>query len=249
VDLQTLQDEIGRLLGDPAHDRWPLDVLTRRINIAQTNVNSYAGALKTKETLTPTASVSAVTLNANTMDINRVDITRTDGTLFSLPGVTRENLDFDYPNWQNLEAGVPVSWWYNASTQELNLIPSPDSANAITNGLFVTEIRKPSDLVNASDIPFDSNNQIVPYHMAVVYWVVAQCWADDGTPEALAKARYFKTGVMTQGGAGQYEQEVMRFIARFDRPESVPDHIKYRPTGGRAGSTNYPTHSNPFGGM
>lgn len=247
--LSELQAEIGRLLNDPNNTRWTTDVLTKRINEAQTIVQGYTNAVKTLETLTPTANTAAVSLNAKTMDIYRVDIQRTNGDIFQLDGISRETLDFDYPNWMNLDPGEPKAWWYDATNQQLNLVPAPNSANAISNGLRVWEIRKPADLSNASDIPFDSNNQMVPYNMSIVHWVVAQCWMDDGTPEALAKARFHKSGVMTDNGAGQFEQQIMRILSRFDRPESVPETIKWQPTGGRVGATNYPTKGNPFAGL
>lgn len=247
--LSELQDEIGRLNGDPSHERWPLDLVNRRINEAQTIVQGYTNAVKTKETLTPTANTATVTLDADTMDIVRVTMTRTDGSIFELDGISRESLDFDYPNWMNLSPGEPRLWWYDATNQELNLVPAPDTSNAIASGLFVWEVRKPTDLVNASDIPFDSNNQMIPYNMAIVYWVVSQNWMDDGTPEALAKSRFFKSGVLSNNGAGQFEQQIMRILAKFDRPERVPENIKWRPTGGRAGAGNVPTKSNPFAGL
>lgn len=249
MNLSELQAEIGRLLNDPLNQRWSTSVLTARINEAQTIVNGYTNAVKTLETLSPTASTSAVSLNANTMDIYRVDMQRTNGDIFVLEGISRETLDFDYPNWMNLDPGEPRVWWYSASDQTINLIPAPDSSNAISSGLRVWEIRKPASVGTSTDIPFDSNNQMVPYHMAIVHWVVAQCWMDDGTPEALAKARFHKSGVMDQRGAGQFEQQVMRIISKFDRPETVPEQINWRPTGGRVGAANYPTKGNPFAGL
>ncbi len=249
MNLSELEAEESRLLGDVNNDRWSTSVLTIRNNEAATIVQGYTNAVKTKETLTPSANTEAVTLDADTMDIVKATITRTDGSIYELDGITEENLDFDYPNWRNYSAGAPLRYFYDASGQQLHLVPKPDSANAIASGLIVYEVRKPADLVNASDIPFDSNNQMVPYHMAIVYWVVAQCWMDDGTPEALAKSRFYKSGVLEQKGAGQFEFQIMRILSKFDNPEDVPDHIKYRPTGGRAGAYNYPTHDNPFLGI
>jgi hypothetical protein len=249
MDLGEMQEEAGRLLGDPAHDRWPLNVLTSRLNEGQTITQGYTNATKTLETLTPVAGTPTVSLDAATMDILGVNVTRSDGNKYPLNGKSREALDFDYPNWQNLDDGQPIFWWYDATNQQVNLVPAPDSENAITNGLEVYEVRKPVDLVNASDIPFDSNNQMVPYSLAPVYWCVAQCWMDDGTPEALAKSRFYKSGVLDKNGAGQFEQQIMRILAKFDRPESVPENIRWRPQGGRAGAANIPNKGNPLAGL
>lgn len=243
--LSEIWAEAGRLLNDPANTRWTTDVLTFRVNQAAMIVNGYANAVKTTETLTPTANTQQVNLNANTMDIIRVTFVRSDGDRISRQGISRFDLDFDYPNWENLNAGEPQTWFYDASNQQINLVPKPDSSNAITNGLEVIEIRKPANISVAADIPFDSNNQMVPYHLAIVHWVVAQCYSDDSTPEALAKANFHRSGSLDR--PGQYEQHIKRLLDKFDVPEDAPTRIKWRPSGGRLGGWG-PTKANPLGG-
>lgn len=243
MNLSELQAEIGRLLNDPRNERWAPDVLTDRINDAMAVIQGYTQALKTAETLTPTANQATVNLDADTMDVYRVVITRANGDQFPIEGTYVEDLDYHFPDWRNWSAGDPKTWWYDAGNQQLNLVPKPDSNNAITNGLSVYEIRKPTDLVNSTDIPFDSNNQLVPYHDAIVHFVVAKCWQDDGSPEALAKSKFHMSGSM--GSPGQYEGEVQRIIGEFDNPQ-VPTSIKWQPQGGRIGGW-WPTKSNPLG--
>lgn len=233
MNLSTLQAEIGRLLNDPSNTRWATDVLTSRINQAQQHIQGFTNAVKVTETLTPTANTQQVTLNSSTMDVLDVTFLRSDGNVISLPGLTRQELDYRYGNWRQFTAGVPFSWYYDASNQQLNLVPAPDSANAQTNGLTVLESRVPADLVNSTDIPFDSNNQMIPYHMAIVYWVVSQCWMDDGQPEALKKAAYFRTNDLTRPGA--YEAEIKRINEKFDKPSGQSNNILWQKEGGRIG--------------
>jgi len=244
MNLSSLQSEIGRLLNDPSNSRWIASVLTERINDAQKVIQGFTKALKTIETLTPTANQSAVTLDSDTMDIYRVVVTRSNGDQWPLTGMSREDLDYTYPDWLNWSAGEPKTWWYNAAAQTINLVPKPDASNAITNGLQVWEIRSPADLVNSTDIPFDSNNQLVPYHDAIVNYVVAKCWQDDGTPEALSKSKFHMSGSMQK--PGEFELEIQRILGEFDNPQ-VPTHIKYRKQGGRTGSFFIPTKSDPLG--
>lgn len=243
MDLQGIWEECGRLLNDPLNQRWSQTVLTTRANEAQTIVQGYTKALKTDETLTPTANTQAVTLDADTLDILRVVITRTNGDQFPLEGSTVDELDFNYGDWRNWDPGEPKTWFYDASNQTINLVPKPDSNNAITNGLVVTEIREPVAMSNASDVPFDSNNQLVPYHYAIISYVVSRCWNDDGTPEALSKSKFFRSGSMAR--PGEFENEIMRINSQFDNP-AVPTNIKYQLQGGRLGS-GFPTKSNPLG--
>lgn len=244
MNLSSLQAECGRLLNDPNNQRWTTDVLTIRINLAQTEIEGYTSAVKTSETLTPVVGVSALSINADTMGIVRASRTKATGEVVPFEGMSREELDFQYPNWKQIGNGEPITWFYDATNQTINLVPAVDAPNAITNGITVWEARKPADLVNSTDIPFDSNNQMIPYHIAIVHWVVAQCWMDDGTPEALGKSKFHKSGNMLK--PGEYENQLGRIMAEFDVPEAVPERILWQPEGGRVGVWNFPNKSNPI---
>lgn len=242
--LSAIWAEAGRLLNDPLNQRWTTDVLTARANIGQVKIQGYTNAVKTPETLTAVASIATVSLNANTMNIVRATKTLFNGSIKPFNGITREELDFRYPDWKQWQPGEPMFWFYDATNQQINLVPIPDATNAITNGLTVWESRKPADLVNSTDIPFDSNNQMLPYHICLVYWIVAECWADDGTPEALGKAKFFMSGSMLR--PGKYEEEIGRILEEFDVPEVIPEQILWQPQGGRTGSWGFPNKSNPL---
>lgn len=244
MNLSDLQAEIGRLLNDPSNQRWTTDVLTTRINQAQTIVQGYTNAVKTLETLTPVVDTATVSVNSGTLDIVRVRITRSNGDKEKLEGITVEELDFRYPNWENLGSGKPENYWFDATNAQINLVPKPDSTNAITNGLSVWEVRKPADLSSSTDIPFDSNSPMVPYHLSIVHWVVAQCWMDDATPEALGKSKFHKSGILER--PGEFEKQIMRIREDFDMPVDIPARVLWKPQGGRVGSWSTPSKSYPF---
>ncbi len=244
MNLSQIWAECGRLLNDPNNQRWTTDVLTTRANLAQVEIQGYTNAVKTTESLTPVAGTRTISVNASTMDIVRASKTQFNGAIKPFTGISREELDFRYPDWQQWTQGEPLYWFYDATNQQLNLVPTPDATNAITNGITAWESRKPADLVNSTDIPFDSNNQMIPYHIAICYWVVAECWMDDGTPEALAKSTFFKTGNMLR--PGQYEYELGRIMAEFDVPEDVQGQLLWRPEGGRVGTWALPNKANPL---
>lgn len=243
MNLSDLYVECGRLLNDASNDRWPQTVLLSRINDAQRVIQGFTKAIKQDTTYTVTANTQAVTLNSRTMDVLRVEITRQNGDIFALQGTTKDDLDFSYPNWRNLDSGEPKTWFYDATNQQLNLVPKPDSNSVVTNGLNVTSIYTPTDLASSTDIPFDSNNQLVPYHDAIVHYVVGKCWQDDGTPEALGKAKFHMSGSMSK--PGEFELEIQRILGEFDNP-LVPANIKFAPQGGRLGGVSYPSKSNPL---
>lgn len=247
MDRSALEAEIGRLLNDVNHDIWSTSVLDSRIDLAQTEINGYANAVKTKETLTPTASTAEVTVSALTIDIVRIRLTLPNGDKYPLEGMTRDELDFRYPNWENWSPGLPVAWFFDASNRNVILVPPPDTAHAISNALDVWEVRQPASLDDSTDVPFDNTSLMVPYHMAIVHWVVAQCWMDRGDPESLAKAKFHKSGILTGPGAGQYEYQLMRIIEKFDRPEDIPIRVQWKPQGGRIGGWNVRSKSSPLG--
>lgn len=241
MDLSALQLEIGRLLNDPANSRWTADVLTTRINLAQTEIVGYTGCYRRGESLNTSSTIA---LDADTMSIVRATIQRADGSIYPIPLLTTEQLVFRYPDFAQWDPGEPRLMIYDAINQVINLYPEPDTSNQITGGFSVIEVRKPADLVNSTDIPFESNNQLIPHHMAIVHWVVAQCWMDDGTPEALQKARFHKSGSMLH--PGEYEKQLGRIMAEFDSPDAIQDQIMWRPQGGRTGSWWMPNKSNPL---
>lgn len=240
MNLTTLSDEIGRLLSDVTHDRWSQSTLTTRINLAQTEIQGATKAVKTIESSISTTS--PVTLNANTMDIMRVILVNSDGSTKELTGITLEELIYLYPDFGSWGMGEPLFYLYDATTQSLNFEPSPSSSWPTVT---VSEIRKPSDLSASTDIPFDSNNQMIPYHLSIVHWVVAQCFMDDGTPESLAKAKFHKSGSMLR--PGEYEKQLGRIMAEFDTPTNIPSHILYKPTGGRINGWVGPSKASPLG--
>lgn len=246
MNLSQLQSEIGRLLNDPNNLRWVASILTTRINIAQDEIQGFTNAVKVTETLTPLAGVQTITLNANTMDVLDGTVQDSSGNIKPLPIMSRQELDYRYSSWRQWTQGQPLLTWWDASNCQLNLVPTPDASNAVTNGITVSESRLPADLVNASDIPFDSNNQMVPYHMAIVHWVVSQCWIDDGTPEAMGKSKFHRSGDLLK--PGMYESEIKRILDKFDKPTGQSSHILWQKEGGRIGAYG-PSKALPLAGL
>lgn len=241
MNLSQIQAECSRLLGDKIQDRWPVDVLTTRINIAQQVIQGYTDAIKTSESVVVSSGTAIYGLNASTMDIIRIYKVYTDGTLRPLSGKSREELDFQFPDWLQWTPGEPMWFSYDATNQQITLAPTPDTS---VTSLLVYESRKPADLVNPTDVPFDSNNQMIPYHITICHWVVAQCFEDDGTPEALGKAKFHRSGDMLK--PGQFENNLGRIMAEFDVPEAIPARVLWAPQGGRLGYNVWPQKSYPF---
>lgn len=244
MNLTQLQQEAARLLSDKNNDRWSLDVLTTRINLAQIEIQGYTAAVKTQYSLSTDAGVSNIVVNSDTMNIIRIVRQRSDGTLVPFQGKTNEELDYLNPDWRQWPIGEPLYWFFEESVPRIVILPAPDASNAISGGLTVYASLKPADLVNPTDIPFNSSTPMIPYNYAIVHWVVAHCFMDDGTPEALAKSKFHRSGSMEH--PGEYEKELGRIMAEFDAPEAIPSRVMYKPQGARVGFTYWPSKSYPF---
>jgi hypothetical protein len=245
MDLSDLYSEIGRKLNDPSNDRWSQAVLLDRINRSQTKVLALTNAVKTKETLTPVAGTAEVSLDTDVIDVIRVHIKNSSGDWKKLRGVLRDQMDFEDPNWRNRDDDEPQAYTWDGTNQQLILVPPPTSEWAQSNGLEVWEIQKPADLSATTDVPFGSNNAMIPYHMAVVYDVVAECKLDEQTPEAAAMAKRFRSGDFSR--PGEFENEIKLIRQKFDAPEDIPARILWRPQGGRASSKGLVSKINPLG--
>lgn len=242
MNLSDIQAECGRLLGDSNNTRWVPAVLAARANLAQTEIQGYTNAVKTTVNVNLVAGASAYVLSTAILNILRVQIADSSGNIKPLTGITREQLDFLYPDWMQYQNGSPLWFYWKGTGAEIDLVPAPDYS--ATNALSIDISSKPADMVNSTDLPFDSYVPMVPYHIAIAHWVVAQCFMDDGTPEALTKSKFHKSGSMTR--PGEYEKQLGRIMADFDVPEDVPNQILYKPQGGRVGSCNFPSKSNPL---
>ena len=245
MDLSAMYGECGRLLGDPNNERWVVATLKTRLNLAMTVVQALTNAVKTLETLTPVAGTEEVQLDTDVIDVIRVHIKNSSGEWVPLGGILKDQLDFEDPNWQQREDGRPVRFSWDGTNQKLILVPAPSSEWANANGLRAWEIQRPADLSTTTDVPFASNAAFIPYHMSLVHWATAQCWMDDGTPEALAKSKFHRSDDFSR--PGKFEMEVKKIWQKFDAPEAIPARILWRPQGGRASRLGVRSKGNPLG--
>jgi hypothetical protein len=242
--VSAIYSECGRLLADPNNDRWVAATLLARINLASTHILSLTNAIKTVETLNTVAGTEEVALDSDVMDVVRVHIKNTDGEWKPLVGILRDQLDFEDPNWQQRENAGPVRWSWDGTTQKIILVPPPSADWAGTGFLKAWTIQNPTALTLSSETPFAGNAAMIPYHMAIVHWVVAQCWMDDGTPEALSKARFHRSDDFSR--PGKFEAEIKKIRAKFDAPENINSRILWRPQGGRASRVGNRSKANPL---
>jgi len=252
MQRSDLEAEVSRLLGDANNTRWSTSVIDSRLDAAVIDVQKYARAVKTTASYTPTANLATVTVNSGIIDILRASYTLADGTIKGpnrgFNPINRYQLDIQYPNWQNEDPGEPTRWTLDASNAQIILIPTPTAADVSANCLTLLEVRQPTNTLSAgsaSTVPFDANALMVPFHRAIIYWAVAECYRDNNDTESLNKAKYFRSD--NRQAPGLYETELRQIMSLFDCPEAVPAIVTYRPQGGRLGSPGQLSKSNPLG--
>lgn len=244
MQRSEIDEQVGRLLGDPNHTRWTTDVIHAREELAQQEIQALTNAVKTVETLTPTANTAEVTVDSGTLDILRVTLTESDGTINVIDGRTREDLDFYEPTWPNLTADKPKTYYFDASNRNVVLVPPPSSTYAVSNALKVWEVRIPTAMTGDTSVPFDNTLLMKAYHMAIVHWTVAICFMDNGDQESLAKSKFHKTNDMNN--PGEYEKVLKLINAKFDSPADIPARVMWYPQGGRRNMVGRPSKSAPL---
>jgi len=245
MDRQSLETEIGYLLGDPRHTRWSVTKLRERIEFAQQQVQALTGAIRQTNTYTPVADTKEVTLGTDIIDIIRATLTDSDGEILPLEGKARQDWDFYYPDWENEDAGQPREFSFDPSNYQIILRPKPSSDYAVASGLKVWEVNIPTALTGSTSTPFEGNTAMQVYTMSVVHWVVAQCFQDDGTPKALTKARFHRSNDIDR--PGEFEKWIKMINSKFNAPSIIPSRVKWNPQGGRRGGSRYPNKSYPLG--
>lgn len=252
MQRSDLEAEIGRQLGDPNNTRWTPAVIDARLDAAEVDVLKWTNAIKQTNSYTPVASSPYVTINTKLLDVLAANFVMSDGTIKGpkrgFDPISRWDLDFNRPNWQNEAAGEPVLWTYDASNDRIILVPPPSAQNANANALKVLEVATPTTPLSqgsATSVPFDNNTLMIPYHRALVYWVVAECLHDNSDGDSLAKSKFFRSNDMMS--PGEYEKEIKQILMKYDVPEAIPASVKYQPQGGRISGNGMNQKSNPLG--
>ena len=85
---------------------------------------------------------------------------------------------------------------------------------------------------------------MVPFHRALIYWVVAECLRDNNDTDSLNKAKYFRSD--NRQAPGLYETEIKQIFSLYDVPEAMPATVHTTPQGGRLRGVGVVSKSNPL---
>lgn len=195
MNLSDLQTLIGDLCNDAAHDRYSLTQINEVVNNVLDEWNLEAAILKDAVTLTTVADQRNYALSGLTGTPIRFDRVTHDGIELQ----RRDKAWFDLyasDDWSD-DIGTPTQYYIDVSdpdSQYLYLYPTPQSQDAGAN-LIVEYVKRQDELSSDTDIPFNSNTLLYPYHHGIAYSASAMLLLRDPSQEnAIKSSSYMKKG-------------------------------------------------------
>lgn len=245
MNFGQIKSEVGRLLNDPNNTRWSSQVILDRANEAQNEICVLTKAHRNRRNYTATANQAYIDIgNLDIIDITNASLTDSSGNIYPLEGITREELQYRYPDYQNWDAGAPRFYLFESLANRLFLFPTPDADHAVDSGTSLWTVIRPSDMDDDEDVPFDDDPGLYSFHMAIVHYVVSYCWMDEGTPEAITKSIFHRSGI--EDRPGQYEKYLKMIKSLYDSVSDTRQRIQTKPQGGRLGRWLRPSKAYPF---
>lgn len=193
MDVSAFYTLIGDLTNDPAHDRYTTSQILTVMNNVLDEWNLEAAVLKDTVTLTTVAGTRSYllsTLTGTPVRFDRVthlgiELERRDKSWFDL---------YASDDWSD-DTGTPKMYYINVSDPDLQniyLYPTPQDADAGAN-LVVEYVKRQDTLTATTDIPFNSNTLLYPYHHGIAYRASALLLLRDPTPDARFKASGYQS--------------------------------------------------------
>lgn len=190
-DLYTL---IGDLCNDPNHDKYSTSQIDTVLMNAMDEWNMEAAILKDAVTLTVVDGQTEYAISGLTGTPIRFDRVTHKGIELS----RRDKAWFDLyasDDWTD-DVGTPTQYYINVSDpdeQNILLYPVPQAADAGAN-LVVEYVKRQDTLTGLTDVPFNGNTLLYPYHHGLAYRTSAHLLLRDPSQENLVKSSgYLRT--------------------------------------------------------
>lgn len=181
-DLTSILAEVRRIVRDTnsSNYRWTDAILTERTNAIQNYVCVKTLCVQGRTYLTTTASTREVSISSDCLAILRAAyyITGSTEAYKKLIWTSIGGQDYQSNTWQNFGEGLPTEYYKRAGY--IGLKPVPSSTYAGSNKIQLDYSVMASSLTSGTDIPFNSEVYLYPYHDALVYGVAALCFWDMG---------------------------------------------------------------------
>jgi hypothetical protein len=195
----TLEDAIRVLLRDDNSDttkrRWSDAQLLDRINLIQQAMVRTTLCLQDQYKIETSSTTREYRLPADCLKVYRVSYdvstsTTAKGNYYKLPWTSVAGLDSSLSTWEDNAAGKPQEYYERENYIGINPIPNANYYGP--DKLKIDYVVNPSSLTASSDIPFNDDYSLYPFHEGIIYGVVSLClWSQGEMSEfAIAEAKY-----------------------------------------------------------
>lgn len=183
LTLSQLETQTRTLLRDTASDtnfqRFSTSQIDAFLNEAQRQLQNDAWLYQGAFTMGLTSGTIEYALPTDYIATVRVTISSAAITQVSFQG-----LDQNSTNW-TVATSTPTSYFIDSfvsgGASNIGFYPNPKFTS--TNSVFVQYVRQTPTLVNPTDVPFNGNSEILPYHDGLADFAAARGWQLLGRPD------------------------------------------------------------------
>lgn len=156
------------------------------MNEGQAEVNNQTMLSNTVTTYVLSPMTSYYVLPSDFMMSNETYFKKQSGETIKLKEVNQNELYQSKPDWDRVK-GEPVQFWVSDSTysttvstapRRVSYIPVPN--NLSTGTITMWYFSQLNNLNNDSDIPFNGQYELLPYHYTLIYYVTMRLKIIDG---------------------------------------------------------------------
>lgn len=186
LTLAEIRVEVRRYSNDVVDPRVKHSdaMITRLVNEAQREVVNQTWCLTNRSTQTLTAATTYYNLPNDLIAIEHVEFRDTSSRTRELLEVSEKATQQSNPDYER-QAGAPFQYFVRSTTfttgtpLQIAVIPVPSSSTSA--GLLTIDYYSQATSLSAdTDVPFDGQRVLYPYHYALVYSAVAKLKLIDG---------------------------------------------------------------------
>lgn len=180
--LSDIRTQIRRTVDDNPTDtsfrRYSDTFLLSLINEGQKEVVNLTWLAEKPTSYALTSQTSYYNLPTDFLAVTQVYYFERNKQLIELSELSQKALYDQFPTWE-AQGGTPVNYWVSNATNPASTSPMPKRISYFpvitrqsTGTVTVWYLHQVADLSGDSDTPFDGRQDLIPYHNAIVYYVV-----------------------------------------------------------------------------
>lgn len=162
--------------------RWTDQQLLDRANIVQDDICVKTFCLQKRDYITTVAGIEEYRLPSDCLKITRAAyyVSGSTAAYKKLTFTTIGGQDAASAYWEKTAEATGQPKEYYRRIDYIGLVPAPSSSYSGTNYIQLDYVVKASTMGAATDIPFNGDYTLYPFHQAIVYGIAAMCEYDKG---------------------------------------------------------------------